>query len=182
MPASLSEQGFEHIRKSPLEVSDRILDVQASFRRHQVVAAAACAEFAGQGADSPLELRLDPGVDVLARLSLGPMGIALDASPDCLQAPRQPARFSGLEHTQPAQLLHAGKVDAQVVENEALVQRERFGEFLEERVAAAGEASSPKLHPALRAARFAFRAAFFAAARRSGKPRMLMNPSASFWL
>jgi len=74
------------------------------------------------------------------------MGIALDAAPNCLQSPRQPARFSGLERTQPAQLLHAGKVDAQVVANEALVQRERFGEFLEERVAAAGEASSPKFH------------------------------------
>ena len=144
--ARLGEQGFEHIRKSPLQVSGRILDVQARIRRHQVVAAAAGAKFAGQGADSPFELRLDPGVDVLARLSLGPMGVALHASPYGLQAPRQPAPFSGLEHTQPAQLLNAGKVDAQVVENEALVQRKRFGEFLEEWIAAAGEASSPKFH------------------------------------
>ena len=96
--ARLAEQSFEHIRQSPLQVSDRILDVKTSFRGYQVVAAAAGAQFAGHAADSPLELRLDPGVDVLARLSLGPVGIALDAAPDGFEAPHQSARFSGLEH------------------------------------------------------------------------------------
>ena len=78
------------------------------------------------------------------------------------------------------QRFHVSQVDAQVVQNEPLVEGKGLGKVLELRVVPAAEAPAPELHPFFPGAGFASRFLRSAASIRSGKPRMLMKPAASF--
>ncbi len=123
---------------------------------------------------------LHPGVDVFRRLPLGPACIALDFPAQGFQPGSKLRGLARLQHASLGQGFYVRKIDAQIVQNETLIEGKGLGELFELWVAPAAEAPAPELHPFFLPAGFASRFLRSAASMRKGSPRMLMNPSASF--
>ncbi len=171
------ERGLERQQRA-LDGANGVFDVQPRVGCDQVVSAAAGAQLARDRTGFAVQPGLDPGVDILGDGAPRPVSVPFDQAPDLLEAAREPARLGGAQHADAAQLANVREVDAQVVEDQAVVHRERFRKLFEVRVApSAREPTSPELH------RFLPRAVcvFFSAASFTGSPSRLIKPSASFW-